>query len=161
MLLILFGTPGVGKNYVGRMLQDEFGFHFYDADIDLTPEMTEAIHRGELFTDEMRWQFYNIVNSRIHDLQKQYPRIAVAQALAKEKNRIQIMHEHPIAQFVLIHAQEDCIYERLCSRNDWVSPEFARKVQQAFEWPRIDYYSIENNHGYEEVFNQLKQLFKL
>jgi shikimate kinase len=51
LLIILFGLSGSGKNYVGRILRDDFGFLFYDADTDLTPEMQDAIKRQMLIPD--------------------------------------------------------------------------------------------------------------
>jgi gluconokinase len=48
MLLILFGLPGSGKNFVGRILQEDFGFLFHDADDDLPDEMREAIQSQQI-----------------------------------------------------------------------------------------------------------------
>ena len=42
-LIILFGLPGTGKTYVGKVFEKYFDYYFYDGDNDLTPEMREAI----------------------------------------------------------------------------------------------------------------------
>ena len=34
MFLYLFGLPAAGKNYVGQVLAEEFGYTFYDGDLD-------------------------------------------------------------------------------------------------------------------------------
>ncbi len=58
MLLIVFGLPGAGKTYVGKLLKDEFGFYFYDGDRDLTDEMRQALKEKKLFNDSMRDVFF-------------------------------------------------------------------------------------------------------
>lgn len=154
MLIILFGTPGVGKNYVGRILHEEFNFHFFDADEDLTPDMHDHINNGKLFTDEMREKFYTIVSNHICQLQENYPKIVVAQTLTKESNRLQILKNHADAHFILIEANPNLINERLHHRNDWVSIEFAEKIATAFEKPRLAHSRIKNNEGRSAVIEQ-------
>jgi shikimate kinase len=34
-LLVLFGLPGTGKTYVGKILEKDFGFFLHDGDTDL------------------------------------------------------------------------------------------------------------------------------
>src|SRR5690606_4548719 len=57
-LLVLFGIPGAGKTYVGRVLAADFGFHFRDVDQDLPDEMREAIVNKQPVTDAMRDAFF-------------------------------------------------------------------------------------------------------
>lgn len=52
MIIFLFGLLGCGKNYVGKIFE-EFAFHLYDADQDLTPMMKDAIVNYQVFTDQM------------------------------------------------------------------------------------------------------------
>ncbi len=140
MLIIFIWYAGVGKNYVGRILQDEFHYYFYDADDDLTDEMKTSIEKGELFTDDMRQHFFDIVAQKIIYLQRQYPNIVVAQALMKQRNREQLKKMHHDAQFILIEAEENIINERLLHRNDWVSLELAGKIRRAFEKPLLNHF---------------------
>lgn len=159
MLLFLFGLPGAGKNYVGHILKNNFNFYFYDADEDLTEDMRQAIHNKELYTNEMRDIFFKKVISQIKNLQKKYDKIVVTQTLAKERNRHQLLHDIPNCQFILIEANASIIRERLIHRSDWVSLEYAEKVNHAFEKPVVTHDVIENNGGAEEIINQLKPYF--
>ena len=65
MFLYLFGLPAAGKNYVGQVLADEFGYTFYDGDLDLTDELRDAVRDGRPFTDPMRDRFYDALVLRI------------------------------------------------------------------------------------------------
>jgi len=56
MIIFLFGLLGCGKNYVGKIFE-EFGFHLYDADKDLTPRMKRAIAKQQAFTEQMRDEY--------------------------------------------------------------------------------------------------------
>lgn len=154
MIFILFGIPGVGKNYVGRILSEQYGFHFYDADLDLTPDMRECIRLGQLYTDEMRDRFFEIVVHKIQQLQSKHSNIVVAQALAKERNREQILGHFPESQFFWIQAQRDLIYQRLVKRSDWVSIEYADKISYAFDLPLLQHEQINNNEGCSHIIRQ-------
>jgi len=67
-LIILFGLPGTGKTYVGKIFEKYFDYHFYDGDNDLTEEMKEAIKVQRVFTDKMRDAYFKILISKIQDL---------------------------------------------------------------------------------------------
>ena len=71
MFLYLFGLPAAGKNYVGQVLADEFGYTFYDGDLDLTDELRHAVRDGRPFTDPMRDRFYTALVERIAALREQ------------------------------------------------------------------------------------------
>jgi len=67
-VIILFGLPGTGKTYVGKVFEKYFGYYFYDGDYDLTPEMKQAIKTKTVFTDQMRDVYFEKLISRIQDL---------------------------------------------------------------------------------------------
>jgi gluconate kinase len=159
MLLIFFGTPGVGKNFVGKILKHHFDFYFYDGDDDLTDDMKESIKKQELFSEEMRKHFYDILTKRLLDLQKKFEKIVMAQALMKELNRQQILNALPHAEFVLIEAESSLIDQRLRRRNDWVSLEYAEKIRKAFEPATLPHKQIINNKGETEIISQIQRLF--
>ncbi|NDJ33835.1 MAG: hypothetical protein GYB64_04170, partial [Chloroflexi bacterium] len=68
MLLILFGLPGAGKNYAGRIIAEMVDGHFHDADDDLTSEMRGYIERGEAITAPVRDRYYAVVQDRIEEV---------------------------------------------------------------------------------------------
>jgi gluconate kinase len=155
MLIILFGIPGVGKSFIGKLLAEQYGYHFYEADVDLTPPMVDAVHTGAMFTDEMRDAFFTTVIDRIATFKEKYQNVVVAQAMAKEKNRLQILKQFPQARFIWVDASSDVIDKRLSVRADWVSFSYAEKVRKIFDSPKIPHLLLENNHGVHQLKQQL------
>lgn len=158
MLLILFGPPGVGKSFIGRIFRDDLQFHFYDADSDLTDEMLSMIARKETFTQAMRDEYTQLVINKIQILSKQYKNLVIAQALAIEKNRLFLQQMFPHAQFVYVEASIEKANQRLLKRRDGISVdiEYAEKIRNIFEKPALKHLLLDNNSGKEHVLEQLK-----
>jgi gluconokinase len=159
MLLILFGLPGTGKNYVGDILRDDYGFHFYDADPDAPPALKAKVRRGEPLTDEDRDQWFALIADRVKTLQLTYVDIAVSQGTFREKHRRYLLEHFPAAKFVLITASPDVRIQRLSARADHIiSAEYALKTDAMFEPPHIPYVTLDNSGTREDVKAQLERL---
>lgn len=170
MILLIFGSAGVGKNFVGELLARDFAFQFYDADQDLTRDMVTAIRQQQTFTQAMRDDY---ATSMIKTLQKLsstlspqtqtnatarclQPDVALAQALPKESNRQQILRALPSAKFMYVDASVDITSQRLAQRNDWISLEFAAKIRAVFEPPRLPHVRLDNNGDINHIRQQLQ-----
>lgn len=155
MLLILFGLPGVGKNYVGNILQEEFNYHFYDADDDLTPPLIEAIYQKKSFNPEDITAYVDIIITRIQNLSKTHPKLAVAQALARRNNRLQLQTAFPTAKFIHITAKNSLANKRLTQRNNWVNPSYAKTIRQKYQPPTLPHITLDNNQNMQHIVQQL------
>lgn len=158
MLIYLFGLPAAGKNYAGRVLAEEFGFTFYDGDLDLTQEMHDAVRDERPFTDEMRDRFYLLLIDRIAELSARFPDLAFCQATFKEHHRQQIIESFPDAVFVLVEAKVEVRRSRLARGGNPVTVEYAQRIDGLFERPRHPHFIITNNDGREDVVRQLAGL---
>jgi gluconate kinase len=161
MLIYLFGLPAAGKNYVGEVLAEEFGFYFHDADCDLTADMLEAIWLGQPFTEVMRDRFYDVVIKRLEELTAAHENVAIAQATFKEKHRQRILQRFPGAIMVLVEADERIRLERLRQANNLITVEYARQIAGFYEPPGHPVVVIQNNDGREAVVRQLVELLKM
>jgi len=158
MLIYLFGLPAAGKNYVGEVLAEEFGYTFYDGDLDLTPEMREAMREGRPFTEGMRDRFYALLIGRIAELRPAHPDLAFCQATFKERHRDLIAEAQPDIVFVLVEADEAVRVMRLARGDNPVTVEYAQRIAGFFEPPRHPHFIITNNRGRAEVVRQLAAL---
>lgn len=154
-LLFVFGIPGAGKSFVGRILHHEYQFFHYEADEDLTPAMIEAIQHERVFTDVMRHDYFDLVIQKTQALCAHNKNVVVTQALIKETNRQQISLSLPEAQFIHVTAAISNINERLKIRNNWVSIEYANKIRAIFEPPTMPHIIIDNNRDRQHIINQL------
>src|SRR3989339_337852 len=118
-LIVLFGLPGTGKSYVGKIFKKYFNYCFYDGDEGLTPEMKEAIKTKTVFTDQMRDIYFKILISKIQSLSKKHNKLAVAQTFIKEKYRINLLEKIPEAKFILVETKKEIREKRLLDRTDY------------------------------------------
>jgi gluconate kinase len=154
MLIYLYGLAGAGKNYVGGVLEDTFGFTFYDADLDLTDELREAVRTRQPFTDAMRDRYFAVIIRRIGELVPAIPFLAFGQATFKERHRQQILAAYPDTIFVLVTADFALRMERLRRGNNPISADYARQIDRFFEPPQHPTYHIDNSGARADVADQ-------
>ncbi|HOU41452.1 MAG TPA: AAA family ATPase [Promineifilum sp.] len=158
MLLYLFGLPAAGKNYVGQVLADTFGYTFYDGDLDLTEELRDAVRQERPFTDTMRDRFYAVLIERIAALRREYTDLAFGQATFKERHRALVAEAFPDVVFVLVEAAEEVRLARLARGGNPVTVDYARQIAAFFEPPRHAHFVIRNEGGRAEIVAQLERL---
>ncbi len=157
MMIFLFGKLGCGKNFVGRILEEEFGFDFYDADEDLTDAMKEAIRNHQEITDVVRDEFVNIVINRLREKLSRTDRLVVAQALFRNRHRHQVLDHFPCTRFVWVQADDAIMYARLPRRSGHIaSKTYGEIINRNFETPDLPCIVIYNNAGREEIVRRLK-----
>lgn len=158
--VIIFGLPGTGKTYVGRVFEKYFAHYFYDGDDDLTPEMKEAIKTKTVFTDQMRDVYFKILISKIKDLSLKHVNLVIAQTFIKEKYRVDLLKNIPETKFILVETKKDIREKRLLERADYpLDLEYARIMETNFDNPKIDHKIIKNNeYGDENIKKQIKYI---
>jgi gluconate kinase len=161
MMLYLFGLPAAGKNFVGQVLAEDFGFTYYDGDLDLTAEMLAAMRDERPFTESMRDRYYDILIERIDRLRRDHSHLAFGQATFKERHRQKIAAAFPDLNFVLVGADEEIRRTRLSRDDNPVTVEYARRITGLFEPPGHQHFVIVNNDGREEVVYQLAEMLAL
>jgi gluconate kinase len=160
MLLIVFGLPGAGKTYVGKLIKDEFGFFFYEGDRDLTDEMKQALKEKKLFNDSMRDVFFKNLINKVLQLYKTKKRLAVAQTFIKEKYRNQLLKILPHTKFILLQTKTALREKRLLQRND-LDQDYVKGMVKLFEKPSIEHFKIENNtDGKIQLLKSLEKILR-
>lgn len=158
--IILFGYPGTGKTYVGKIFEKYFEYYFYEGDLDLTPKMHQYVKEKKVFTDEMRDEFFEILIDKIEDLSVKHEKLVVAQTFIKEKYRLKLLAKIPKTKFILIETNEPIREKRLGLRKEYpLNLEYAQKMVVNFEMPKIKHLIINNDHsGEEDLLKQIKLL---
>lgn len=159
MLIILFGLPASGKNYVGRILAEDFGFCFHDADDNLPKDMREAIVNHQIATDDMRDRHLNAIADSIRVLQAKHEHVAIAGAFFKARNRQWLTAQFPDLIWVLVETTPELQHNRLVRRqNHLADAAYAAKIFSQFEPPQHPHFTLHNTEGREAVVGQVKPL---
>jgi len=65
VIVIVFGVSGAGKTTIGKLLAEELGWRFYEAD-DFHPRANiEKMRSGHPLTDEDRWPWLTLLREQI------------------------------------------------------------------------------------------------
>ncbi len=161
MIIILFGKPCVGKNFVGEILNEQFKFYFYDADDDLTEESKKSINKGILMTDKMRDKYFQRVIRKIQKLKEKHENIVVSQAFIKQKHRNMIHQYFPESIFILVYAKDELRNLRFQKRsNHIIKKEFSEKIDKIFEEPQMKHFTIDNNIDKEHIILQIEKILQ-
>lgn len=161
-LIILFGLPGTGKTYIGKVFEKYFNYYFYEGDNDLTKEMKEAIKTKTVFTDEMRSSYFKTLISKIQNLKSKHKNLVIAQTFIKEKYRVDLLEKLPDAKFILVETKTTIREKRLIERKDYpLDLEYARKMEINFDKPIINHVTIVNDYdGEKNIEKQIKLKIK-
>jgi gluconate kinase len=159
MLLVLFGLPGSGKSYIGKLLETEYGFYHYEGDKDIMPSIRAIIRQNRPVPEPLREAHFEKVCTRIASFKTIHPNLVVTRALTKEKDRKQILGCFPEAKFIWVQADLPLINSRLVKRKDHLVNEFyAASAIRLFEPPAIPCLILENNAGMQKLRNQLDDI---
>ena len=159
-MIILFGPTGAGKTCIGKLIQKELGYFFYDGDNNLTKEMKLALNRMQPITDTMRDRFFNRLLNSIENLSHNHSRLVVAQTFIKEKYRRQLLKRWPEAQFILVKTKTNIRYQRSQKRANYPWNEtYVKKMDSLFETPKISHRVLTNdNTGSKQLLASLRRL---
>lgn len=160
MLIILFGLPGTGKTYTGRILRKKFNFHFYDGDGSLPKEMKMAIENQQPVSEEMRDIFFTKLLEKIKELKAKYKNLAVAQTYIKDKYRKEVLDKFPDVHFILIDTENSLREKRLISQKTYpLTLKYIREMVKNFDKPEIIFSAILNNSEGEKKLEKKLELF--
>jgi gluconokinase len=65
VIVIVFGVSGAGKTTIGKLLAEELGWRFYEADDFHPPANIEKMRSGRPLTDEDRWPWLERLREQI------------------------------------------------------------------------------------------------
>ena len=158
-LLVLFGPPGVGKSYVAEVLARRYGFYFCDFDKDLTPEYEAAVAQGGVVPEEIRANQRRYNYERLQTLIVSHHKVVYAQALFRERLRVEFLELFPWAEFVLVDTPRELRVERLEQRTGHPSPlENAMWLGDMFEPVGIPHRVLRNDLSKDDLLTALAKI---
>ena len=156
MLLILFGLPGAGKSFAGRLLRDRFGFVFHEADDDIPDDYKRDVAAGQVVDDERRDDYHRHLLDRLAELHAAHPRLAVAVPLLRDRHRRWIQDRLPESIFILVQCEPARWRARLDSRAHTVGLDYAQKIISLYESPTVFHWILDDSaEGPADIERQL------
>lgn len=87
MIFVLFGPPGVGKTYMGKLFSERLGMDFLDADTLYEPDEIRLLQEGVYDQEDRDTFFLRLQNTLATMVESNGRDIILAAAFTKEKNR--------------------------------------------------------------------------
>ena len=146
MIIILFGLPGSGKNFVAEIFRDDFGFHLYDADKSLPPAAFRAIRKKRFVSEATRHAFYKKLAKKAEQLERRYGGVVMPRTFTYDRSRRYFKKLLPQSRFILVETNCKIRYQRIVNRDHHIDLKYAKKFENIFEKPAIPHFVLKNTH---------------
>jgi len=168
MILFLFGKAAAGKNHVAEMISAEYGLHFYDCDLDMTPEFRRRVVNNLPVTKAVLSEFIDVVEERLSYHHEEHGNIVAAQYLPRDWERIRLKDAFgDDIEYVLIEADTAVRRERVRARHESsggrhpISPDNLAKIDSRFQKPTLPYQTITNNGNSVVLEARIREVISL
>ena len=158
MIVIVFGVSGAGKTTIGKLLAQELGWRFYEADDFHSQANIEKMRSGIPLTDEDRWPWLENLRQLIkHSLEAGENAVLACSALKRAyRERLGVSDE---VRFVFLRGDYALIEKQLRQRRGhFMNPELLRSQFTDLEEPKPDedVITVELGRTPEEIVEEIK-----
>jgi gluconokinase len=158
VIVIIFGVSGAGKTTIGKLLAEQLGWRFYEAD-DFHPHANiEKMRAGRPLTDEDRWPWLERLRQQItRSLAAKENAVLACSALKRAyRDRLGVSDE---VKFVFLRGNYALIENRLGRRRGhFMNPALLRSQFADLEEPEQDenVLTIELGQTPEAIVEEIK-----
>lgn len=135
MIIVLMGVTGAGKTTIGRLLAEQLGWPFYDAD-DFHPQSNvEKMRRGEPLTDDDRVGWLVSLEELIREKLRSETSIVLACSALKASYRSRLLIDARV-RLVYLKGTRSLIQERVAvRRGHYMNPSLIESQFAILEEP--------------------------
>lgn len=158
MIVVLMGVSGSGKTTVGKLLAEQLGWSFVEADDYHPAGNVEKMHRGEPLTDADRRPWLDKLRQRIDAAYAQGENVVLACSALKHAYQEYLeQHEPESVRYVYLHGSEDLIRQRLAARKGhFMNPSLLHSQFEILEAPG-DAIRVEINAAPEMIVAEIRK----
>jgi gluconokinase len=158
VIVIVFGVSGAGKTTIGKLLAQELGWPFYEADDFHSQANIDKLLRGIPLTDDDRWPWLEKLRQLIkRSLEAGENAVLACSALKRAyRERLRVSDE---VKFVFLHGDYALIEKQLRQRRGhFMNPELLRSQFADLEEPGPDEHviTVELGRTPEEIVEEIK-----
>jgi len=163
VIVILFGVSGSGKTTIGKLLAEQLGWRFYEAD-DFHPRANiEKMRSGHPLTDEDRWPWLKLLREQITRSLAAKENAVLACSALKRVYRERLCVSNDV-KFVFLRGDYALIERQLRRRRGhFMNPVLLQSQFADLEEPRPneDAITIELGRTPEELAEEIKAKLNL
>jgi gluconokinase len=163
VIVIVFGVSGAGKTTVGRLLAEDLGWRFHEAD-DFHPQTNiNKMRRGISLTDEDRWPWLDRLRDQITSSLSARENAVLACSALKRAYREHLRVNGEV-KFVFLRGGYALIAEQLHHRHGhFMTPDLLRSQFADLEEPKPDedLLTIELGRTPEDLVEEIKTKLSL
>ena len=163
MIIVIFGVSGAGKTTVGKMLAEQLGWHFLEAD-DFHPAANiEKMRSGHPLTDDDRWPWLERLRDQIRQSLAAGENAVLACSALKRAYRDRLQASEHV-KFVFLRGDYALVEKQLHSRRGhFMNPDLLQSQFDDLEEPEPDEHvlTIEVGHTPEEIVDRIKSKLHL
>jgi gluconokinase len=138
VIVIVFGVSGAGKTTIGKLLADELGWRFYEADDFHSQANIEKMWRGIPLTDKDRWPWLNKLRALIERCVESGENAVLACSALKRAYREHLRVSEKV-KFVFLRGEYAPIAKQLRRRHGhFMNPALLRSQFADLEEPKPD-----------------------
>jgi gluconokinase len=137
MVLVLMGVSGSGKTTVGKILADQLGWSFVEADDYHSAANVEKMHRGIPLNDDDRRPWLAALRRRVDAACESGENVVLACSALKHAYQDYLEeHEPGCVRYVYLHGSEDLLRQRLAARKGhFMNPALLHSQFETLEPP--------------------------
>jgi gluconokinase len=158
VIVIVFGVSGAGKTTIGKLLAQELGWRFYEADDFHSQANIDKLRRGIPLTDDDRWPWLEKLRQLIKRSLEAGENAVLACSALKRAYR-ERLHVSDEVKFVFLHGDYAIIEKQLRQRRGhFMNPELLRSQFADLEEPKPDedVITVELGRTPEEIVEEIK-----
>jgi len=158
VIVIVFGVSGAGKTTIGKVLRQEVGWHFYEADDFHSRANIDKMRRRIPLTDGDRWPWLESLRQLIkRSLEAGENAVLACSALKRAyRERLRVSDQ---VKFVFLHGEYALLEKQLRQRRGhFMNPELLRSQFADLEEPKPDedVITVELGRTAEEIVEEIK-----
>lgn len=161
MVIILMGVSGSGKTTIGRLLTDELGWNFADADDFHPPANIAKMSAGQPLNDADRVPWLAALRAYIERALAADENAVVACSALKESYRATLVVDPARVRVVFLHASRQLLLERLEQRTSHFMKAGMLDSQLATLEPPADALSLDVSAPPEELVAEIRRAFRV
>jgi gluconokinase len=157
-MIIIFGVSGAGKTTVGKMLAEQLGWRFLEADDFHSAANIEKMRSGHPLTDEDRWPWLDCLRKQIEQLLSPGENAVLACSALKRAYRDRLRVSVAV-EFVFLRGDYALVEKQLRSRRGhFMNAALLQSQFDDLEEPQPDenILTIELGQTPEEIVEEIK-----